>query len=266
MNNKEKAIAYYTAVSQYNESIIEKMVHENYIQHNPRVPSGRAAFIAMIPKLQECSSKIENIRMLEDDQYIIMHHKWINATPFGFNEAVAFHIIRFDYDGLIAEHWNVMTGMAHLNLSGRSLFDGETEIKDLKKTESNKSIIAELFNTLTGENVETIVGIIPNFFQTNFHQHNVALADGVQNLIQAIRDESFFPRYKKQHAVFGEGNFVLSISEGILAGKKSALYDLFRLEEEKIVAHWSIYQDIPTQNLANNNTMFNFKIAPPISV
>ncbi|WP_074408951.1 nuclear transport factor 2 family protein [Aquimarina megaterium] len=265
MNNKEKAKAYHTAVSQYNESIIKEMVHENYIQHNPRVPSGRAAFISMIPKLKEYGSKIENIRMLEDDQHIIMHHKWINATPFGFNEAVAFHIIRFDYHGLIAEHWNVMTAIAPPNLSGRSLFDGETKIKDLKKTESNKSIITELFSTLTNKNVETIVETIPNFFQTNFHQHNVALADGVRNLIHAIQDESLFPRYKKQHAVFGEGNFVLSISEGVFARKNSALYDLFRLEEEKIVAHWSIYQDIQTQNLANNNTMFNFKMVSSLN-
>ncbi|OEK08278.1 hypothetical protein A8C32_02135 [Flavivirga aquatica] len=258
MNNKEKAKAYHTAVSEYNESTIKKMVHENYIQHNPKVPSGRTAFISMLPKLKMHGSKIENIRMLEDGQYIIMHHKWTNAVPFGFDETAAFHIIRFDKNGLIAEHWNVMTKMASSNISGRSLLSGETEVKDLNKTESNKSKINTLFNKLINEGVEKIVDTLPQFFHADFHQHNVLLTDGIKGLIQAIPDDSLFPRYKKQHAVFGEGNFVLSISEGLLSGKNSVLYDLFRLEEGKIAAHWNIYEDIPTQNLANNNTMFNF--------
>lgn len=30
------------------------------------------------------------------------------------------------------------------------------------------------------------------------------------------------------------------------------------LEEGKIVAQWNIYQEIPTENLANQNTMFDF--------
>ncbi|WP_103863556.1 nuclear transport factor 2 family protein [Aquimarina sp. I32.4] len=258
MSNKEKAKAYHTAVSEYDESTIKKMVHEGYIQHNPKVPSGRAAFISMIPKLKAYGSKIENIRMLEDGNHIIMHHKWINAIPFGFDETAAFHIIRFDNTGLIAEHWNVMTEMGLPNASDRSLLDGKTEINDLNKTEMNKSKIIELFNLLTNEGVEKIITTIPQFFQTDFHQHNMMLSDGVESLIKAVQEGSLFPRYIKQHAVFGEGNFVLSISEGMLSEKKTALYDLFRLEEGKVAAHWSISQDIPTENLANNNTMFNF--------
>ncbi len=258
MSNKKKAKAYHTAVSEYNESTIEKMVDENYIQHNPKVPSGRAAFLSLLPKLKTYGSKIENIRMLEDGQHIIMHHKWINAAPFGFDETAAFHIIRFDSNGLVAEHWNVMTELTSPNASGRSLLDGATEIKDIEITEINKSKIKDLFKILTSENVEKIIDVIPMFFKTDFQQHNLQLADGVQSLVEAIEDESIVPRYIKQHAVFGEGNFVLSISEGMLSGKNTACYDLFQLEDGKIAAHWNIYQGIPTENLANDNTMFNY--------
>ncbi|WP_422090088.1 nuclear transport factor 2 family protein [Tenacibaculum ovolyticum] len=258
MSNKIKAKAYHTAVSEYDESTIKKMVHENYIQHNPKVPSGREAFVSMVPKLKGYGSKIENIRMLEDGDHIIMHHKWINATPFGFDQAAAFHIIRFDDGGLIAEHWNVMEGMVLPNVSGRSLLDGETEVKDLQKTGGNKSKITELFNILISENVGKIIESIPQFFHRGFHEHSAVLNDGVENLMNTIKEGALFPSYKKQHIVFGEGNFVLSISEGIFQKKNTALYDLFRLEEGKITAHWNIYQDIPTQDLANNNTMFNF--------
>lgn len=258
MSNKIKAKAYHTAVSEYDESTIKKMVHKNYIQHNPKVPSGRAAFVSMIPKLKEHGSEIENIRMLEDGEHIIMHHKWINATPFGFDQTAAFHIIRFDDDGLIAEHWNVMEELVLPNASGRSLLNGETEIKDLQKTENNKAKITELFNVLINESREKIIESIPQFFHDKFHKHNAVLNDGVENLIKTIKEGTLFPNHKKQHIVFGEGNFVISISEGVFQKKNTALYDLFRLEEGKITTHWNIYQNIPMQDLANNNTMFNF--------
>lgn len=234
------------------------MVCENYIQHNLKVPTGRAAFIAMIPKLKKHGSKIENIRMLQDGKHIIMHHKWSNALPFGFNETAAFHIIRFDNDNLISEHWNVMTNLGKPNTSGRTLIDGKKEIKDTEKTEENKSIIKELIKNYITLDKSGIVKIIPLFFEKNFHQHNENFSDGIENIIENIIEETKFPHYQEQHAVFGEGNFILSISEGIYLKKNSALYDLFMLEEGKIVAQWNIYQEIPTENLANQNTMFDF--------
>lgn len=258
MSNKLKAKQYHTAVSNYDESTIIKMVREDYIQHNPKVPTGRAAFVAMIPKLKEHGSKIENIRMFEDGKHIIMHHKWINAAPFGFDETAAFHIIRFDDEGLIAEHWNVMAELGAPNGSGRTLLNGEIAIKDIEKTENNKAKIEELFNVFINDTIEKQIECIPQFFNKEFHQHNPHFADGIQSLTQALKDDKYFPRYNKQHVVFGEGNFVLSISEGMLLGIYTAFYDLFKLKDDKITAHWHISQEIPATELANTNTMFNF--------
>jgi len=66
-------------------------------------------------------------------------------------------------------------------------------------------------------------------------------------------------KYTKIHKVLGEGNFVLTVSEGEWnGGKKHAFYDLFRMQGGKIIEHWDVIQEIPTENLANNNGMFNF--------
>lgn len=62
LTHKQKAQIYHNAVSNYDVATIEAMVCENYIQHNPLVPTGRAAFLALIPKLKEHNSKIQNIR------------------------------------------------------------------------------------------------------------------------------------------------------------------------------------------------------------
>ena len=249
MNYKEKARAYFTAVNNYDQATVTAMVEENYIQHNPSVPTGRAAFVGFLPKLGEFGSKIENIRMLNDGKHIIMHHKWTNARPFGADTMAAFHIIRFDENDLIAEHWNVITELTSANSQGRTLIDGEREIKDHEKTDQNKTIVAKLYSGLiAGEKT------FSDYFHEDFHQHHPETPDGITGLLHLLKNI----KYVTQHKIFGEGNFVLSISEGELSGKLTAFYDLYRLDYGKIAEHWSVYQDIPTENLANDNTMFNF--------
>ncbi|MEQ1876652.1 MAG: nuclear transport factor 2 family protein [Bdellovibrionia bacterium] len=237
MSNKAKARAYFTAVNNYDESTIEQMVDENYIQHNPFVPTGRAAFVSLLPKLKAHGSKIENKRMLQDGPYIAMHHVWKNAAPFGKNEMAAFHIIRFDKAGLIAEHWNVMT-----ELVSQASVDGETEINDVERTEKNKSIVSEFFGLWTDGTTKAQYDALSRFFHPGCREHGS----------RATVD------YKRQHKLIGEGNFVLAIGEGILGEKPTACYDLFRLENGKIADHWNIYQEIPGTGLANDNTMFGF--------
>lgn len=233
---KEKARAYFSAVNNYDAAMIEQMVDENYIQHNPFVPTGRAAFVSLLPKLKSFGSKIKNIRMLQDGQHIIMHHKWENAQPFGHDSMAAFHIIRFDSNGLIAEHWSVMTKDICSIASGMSLTDGSTQIKDIEKTNENRIVVARLFTQLIES--KEVPGELPDFMQERLVRLNL--------------------NYQKQHKVFAEGNFVLSISEANRAGVPTAVYDLIRIEENKIAEHWAVLQEIPKDNLANSNTMFGF--------
>ncbi len=110
--------------------------------------------------------------------------------------------------------------------------------------------------TLTG--APTLDRKFLDSFRSDFLQHHPHVADGVEGLRMAIESHVWNTEHLRLHKIFGEGNFVLSVCEGLRQGKPSALYDLFRIEEGKIAEHWSIYQAIPTENIANNNTMFNF--------
>ena len=233
---KDKARAYFSAVNNYDASTIEEMVDENYIQHNPFVPTGRAAFVSLLPKLKTFGSKIKNIRMLQDGQHIIMHHKWENAQPFGHDSVAAFHIIRFDNEGLIAEHWSVMTKDICSIASGMSLTDGVTQIEDLHRTNENRATIARLFAKLIA--TKEAPAELPDFMNERLSRLKL--------------------NYLKQHKVFAEGNFVLSISEANRNQISTAVYDLFRFNNEKIAEHWAVMQEIPKDNLANSNTMFGF--------
>lgn len=257
--NQEKAKAYYGAVNRYDLSTIEAMVTEDYIQHNPHVPTGRAAFLALFPKLREHGTQIENLRIFQDGCYVVMHHLWRNARPFGSSEKVAFHIIRFDQDGLIAEHWSVMMDPAPLNPSGRSLIDGPTRVEGLEETDANKAKVVELFELLMSADIETLKRSLPQFFWNDYHEHHPRIGDGVENLLLAIRDVGVMPVYQRQHRVFGSGNFVLSIAEGLDRDRSMAIYDLFGFEKGLIAERWTVQQEIPHDGFANQNTMFGFR-------
>lgn len=63
--------------------------------------------------------------------------------------------------------------------------------------------------------------------------------------------------YEKNHAVLAEGNFVLTISEGLFAGKPTSFYDLFRVENGKIAEHWDVIETIiPKDQWKHNNGKF----------
>ncbi|NNK79987.1 MAG: SnoaL-like domain-containing protein, partial [Flavobacteriales bacterium] len=140
MNKKEIVGTFLGAVAKQDTSTMRAMANEDYIQHNPFVPTGLEPFIGMLPVLKEYGTYAENVRMFEDGNYVFMHNIWKNATPFGADEMVAFDIIRVDENGKVAEHWDAMTVLVKETASGRTQTDGPVTATDLDKTEANKAI------------------------------------------------------------------------------------------------------------------------------
>lgn len=97
------------------------------------------------------------------------------------------------------------------------------------------------------------------YLGSRYTQHNPTAADGPEGLkafIQFLRD-----KYPNAHSeikrVFAESDYVIlhvhSIREPGTRGR--AIFDLFKLENGKIVEHWDTVQDIPEKS-ANSNGMF----------
>ena len=77
--------------------------------------------------------------------------------------------------------------------------------------------------------------------------------------MQAMAEAGTPMRYLKNHIILGEGNFVLTVSEGEFMGNHSAFYDLFRVENSKIVEHWDAIETIPAASAwKNQNGKFGF--------
>lgn len=259
MNKKEIVGTFLGAVLQGDTTTMRALANPGYIQHNPFIPTGLAPFIQMLPILQENGTTAENIRMFQDGNYVFMHNIWRNAKPFGADEMVSFDIIRLDDNGKVAEHWDAMTPLVAETASGRSQTDGPTTATDLDKTEANKAIAkAMVEDILMGKNPNKITDYIS---AEQYDQHNPGIKDGLAGIIEAVEyltaQNNMF-QYTKIHKVLGEGNFVLTVSEGQWNGTTNVFYDLLRFENGKAVEHWDVIQPIPTEGLANENGMFGF--------
>lgn len=258
MSNKEIVGTFLGAVAKQDLETVREFGHADYIQHNPFVPTGLAPFIGLLPILKEHGTYAENVRMFEDGNYVFMHNIWHNAKPFGADEMVAFDIIRVDANGKVAEHWDAMTALIKETASGRTQTDGPTAVEDLDKTAANKALaVALIEDVLMGKNPGKITEYIS---AEEYHQHNPGIKDGLSGIVEAVQyltaQNNMF-KYNKIHKVLGEGNFVLTVSEGEWnGGKPHAFYDLFRMKAGKIVEHWDVIQEIPTEGLANTNGMF----------
>jgi predicted SnoaL-like aldol condensation-catalyzing enzyme len=232
---------------------VDRYFGEPYIQHNPNVPDGTAALRGLAQGLaQNPAFKYDLVRVIADGDTVALHGRYTGFLP---QPAVAFDIFRVQ-DGKIIEHWDCMQVEATHTASGRTMLDGPAEVRDYDHTEANKRLVRDLVNSVfIGGQMDKL----PGFFDGDAYlQHNPNVPDGLSGLGQAMAamaQQGMPMRVSKNHRIIGEGNFVLSQSEGSMGDKPVAFYDLFRIENGKVAEHWDVIQDIPSQT-ASGNAMF----------
>lgn len=248
LSNKEKAVALLESIETGDPAPAGYINPNKYIQHNLMVGDGIAGFAAVMKQLPKGSAKAKVVRAFQDGDYVFTHTEYDFFGP-----KVGFDIFRFE-DGLIVEHWDNLQPIAEKSVSGRTQLDGPTEVSDLDKTEANKALIKKFVaDVLMGGNPSKITDYVST---ETYHQHNPNVGDGLAALgeaIQAMAEAGTPMTYTKNHMLLGEGNFVLTASEGQFMGKHVAYYDLFRIADGKIVEHWDAIEDIPAKETWKNN-------------
>ncbi len=249
ISNKQKAVDLLTSLETGAQEPVGYINPNKYIQHNLGVGDGLAGFGEVIQHAPEGGFKAKVIRSFQDGDFVFTHTEYDFFGP-----KVGFDLFRFE-DGKIVEHWDNLAEITPPNPSGRTQFDGATELVDLDKTEANKKLVEGFVNDVLmggkGDLMTTYIN--PN----QYIQHNSAVADGLDGLgaaLQYFAENGLVMEYHKLHRVVGEGNFVLTISEGKFgAGDHVAYYDLFRIENGQIVEHWDVIQTIPPKSEWKNS-------------
>lgn len=106
--NKLNAIAFYKTAFEGNpEKAVELYVGEEYIQHNLAVKNGKQGFIEYFRRMaQEYPDKsIRFVRAVAENNLVALH---THQTWPGNEEYITMDYFRFDGNGKIVEHWDVI--------------------------------------------------------------------------------------------------------------------------------------------------------------
>ena len=121
--NKENAIAFYDLMFNRCEprAAIERYVGDVYIQHNPDVAGGKEAFIEYFERMAtEYPGKVTHFkRAVAEDDLVVLHCHQV--WP-GSNEYAGMDIFRFDTNGKIVEHWDVLQVITGESKNDNGLF------------------------------------------------------------------------------------------------------------------------------------------------
>lgn len=255
LSNKEKAVAVLESLETGAQEPIAFINPQKYTQHNLAVGDGLEGFGQVIAHAPEGGFKVKVVRAFQDGDFVFTHTQYDFFGP-----KAGFDIFRFE-DGKIVEHWDNLAEITPPNPSGRTQMDGPIEVLEKDKTEENKALVKGFVtDILKNGKVEKLTTYIN---QEKYLQHNSGIADGLDGLGNALKyfeENDLVLQYDNVHKVLGEGNFVLSISEGKFGkGDHVAYYDLFRVENGKIVEHWDIIETIPVKSeWKNENGKFGF--------
>ncbi|SIO07227.1 nuclear transport factor 2 family protein [Vannielia litorea] len=233
-----------------NVEAVDQYFAEDIIQHNEMFASGIEAQKGVVGFLAGSGTfKADYLRVIADGNIVAVHARY---EGFGETPVIGFDVFRVE-DGKIAEHWDNLIPEAAPNPSGRTQIDGATEITDLDKTEANKALVEEFITKSLIEHAD--VNITDYISPVTYLQHNPMVADGLEGFgafMARMAERGITMDYSEVHQVIGEGNFVLTLSEGALGGEPTAFYDLFRLENGLIVEHWDVIAPMPGPDAPHN--------------
>jgi predicted SnoaL-like aldol condensation-catalyzing enzyme len=230
---------------------VDRYFDASFVQHDPNLADGLAGMKSLAAEVANSpAADITIYRTLVDEDFVLLHSRYDGVGRYGA-PMVAFDLFRFK-GGKIVEHWGGQEPEAPPNLSGRTQVDGPTEVLDREKTEANRALVRTYRETVM---VSLRFDRIEEFIEgAHYAQHASKIGDGIARLrdrIASVAKEGG-QLYLTPRRFVAEGNFVLVLTEGDLPSGPTALYDLFRVDNGKIVEHWDVLAPIPPRDQWKN--------------
>ena len=221
---------------------VEAYTGDRYTQHSTGVRDGVEGFVEFFePFIQRNPVRdIRMVRSIVDGNYVFVHvfqdinngeAKWVTTDLFDTDD-----------NDKIVEHWDVIAAYRdEPSANGHTQIDGPTEIADEDKTEKNKALVASFVDdVLVNHRAERIV----DYVGAGYLQHNPQVSDGIEAFESFMTGPGKDMVYRNVFKVIGQGNFVMVYSQ-VYLGQELAVFDLFRVEDGKIVEHWDNVEPLP---------------------
>ncbi|MDF1719573.1 MAG: nuclear transport factor 2 family protein [Minwuia sp.] len=121
--NKANAMAFYDLM--FNQcrprEAVDRFVGAEYTQHNPHVGDGKEAFIMYFERMAaDYPGKVTHFkRAIAEDDFVVLHCHQV--WP-GSDDYAGMDIFRFDDNGKVVEHWDVLQVVTEGSANDNGLF------------------------------------------------------------------------------------------------------------------------------------------------
>lgn len=235
-----------------------------YIQHSPDLADGWEPVWEL---LRNRSPDFSTSQMqwlgkdgfLDNGDFLIMFRE-VNRGD-GTPPSKIVDLMRFDENGKYAEHWDIRQPLAKETASGRSetdaasIFLNNPVAYSEQIEEANKKVAATFLNLAFNEG--NLNEALEEYVDENYIQHNPLIPDGVEPIRQAFK-RGIIPAlcYDIQH-IAAQNDLVVVHSKVTSTEGISAVVDILRIRDGKLVEHWDVVQAVPPDSeMPHGNGMF----------
>lgn len=245
-------------------SVLDRYFGDEYLQHNPNVADGTAALRAYVQSLEsQPEFGVEIHRVVAQGDLVAVHGHYRNG-PDDLGRA-AVDLFRVE-DGRLVEHWDVLQDVPPQSVNGHSMFDGGSDPQTFaavgpEQVEANVVLVRGAYEALFRDHD---LSALEGAFAEGYVQHNPTVADGREGLrafLEGLLAQVPELRIDVRRS-FGQGDLVVIHGHLTTSAAQrgddfagTAVIDVFRVQDDRIVEHWDVLQEVPSTS-ASGRSMF----------
>lgn len=219
---------------------LSRYFSDDYLEHSSWLTEGWSDWRRLVEARPLMRHEV--FRVLVDGDRVVIHGRYSGVLE---EPMIGFDLYLVE-DGEIVEHWDALVPEAPPNASGRHQFDGPSAPDLSYDTEASRALVVDFFNQtlLAGD-----AGGFRRFTDgQTLLQHSPEIADGVEAVIgflNLMEQQGLGLHYSRLHHVLAEGDWVLTHSEGEIAGERQVFMELWRVENSQVVELWDAICTVP---------------------